>query len=197
MAALGQGLFQTDEKCQGGSGVRWRFVWPPLTDSFWEALGGKATYRTSPRLKDKKMDAHPPRLFACSNKIGRFVVSACVSQGWGGRASGEGHVSGSRAQGSRGREKQICWHSTEEGAPCWPEQALQLPLCCGEPSQGRKGAGWALCFTSSILSQIEEVPGELMQEDLATDDVMLLDTWDQVGEGQKAKALRARGSGRT
>uniref|UniRef100_A0A8C4N565 Gelsolin n=1 Tax=Equus asinus asinus TaxID=83772 RepID=A0A8C4N565_EQUAS len=69
-------------------------------DSFWEALGGKATYRTSPRLKDKKMDAHPPRLFACSNKIGRFVI--------------------------------------------------------------------------------EEVPGEFMQEDLATDDVMLLDTWDQV-----------------
>ncbi|CAO2597765.1 Gsn [Lemmus lemmus] len=28
--------------------------------------------------------------------------------------------------------------------------------------------------------EIEEVPGELMQEDLATDDVMLLDTWDQV-----------------
>ncbi|XP_051835510.1 gelsolin isoform X2 [Antechinus flavipes] len=69
-------------------------------DSFWEALGGKAAYRTSPRLKDKKLDAHPPRLFACSNKIGRFVI--------------------------------------------------------------------------------EEVPGEFMQEDLATDDVMLLDTWDQV-----------------
>ena len=28
-----------------------------------------------------------------------------------------------------------------------------------------------------------------MQEDLATDDVMLLDTWDQVGKGQKVKAL--------
>lgn len=69
-------------------------------DGFWEALGGKTAYRTSPRLKDKKMDAHPPRLFACSNRIGRFVI--------------------------------------------------------------------------------EEVPGELMQEDLATDDVMLLDTWDQV-----------------
>lgn len=35
-------------------------------------------------------------------------------------------------------------------------------------------------LTSSDPSQIEEVPGELMQEDLATDDVMLLDTWDQV-----------------
>lgn len=68
--------------------------------SFWDALGGRAPYRTSPRLKDKKMDAHPPRLFACSNKSGRFVI--------------------------------------------------------------------------------EEVPGELTQDDLATDDVMLLDTWDQV-----------------
>uniref|UniRef100_A0A8C8RIZ5 Gelsolin n=1 Tax=Pelusios castaneus TaxID=367368 RepID=A0A8C8RIZ5_9SAUR len=69
-------------------------------DSFWEALGGRAAYRTSPRLKDKKMDVHPPRLFACSNKSGRFII--------------------------------------------------------------------------------EEVPGELTQDDLATDDVMLLDTWDQV-----------------
>ncbi|XP_006016947.1 gelsolin isoform X1 [Alligator sinensis] len=69
-------------------------------DSFWEALGGKAVYRTSPRLKDKKMDANPPRLFACSNKSGRFII--------------------------------------------------------------------------------EEVPGELTQDDLAVDDVMILDTWDQV-----------------
>lgn len=51
----------------------------PLIDGFWEALGGKTAYRTSPRLKDKKMDAHPPRLFACSNKIGRFVVSLGVT----------------------------------------------------------------------------------------------------------------------
>uniref|UniRef100_A0A8C4EP71 Gelsolin n=1 Tax=Dicentrarchus labrax TaxID=13489 RepID=A0A8C4EP71_DICLA len=43
-------------------------------DCFWEALGGKAEYRTSTRLKDK-MDAHPPRLFACSNKTGNFIVS--------------------------------------------------------------------------------------------------------------------------
>ncbi|KAF3848827.1 hypothetical protein F7725_015324 [Dissostichus mawsoni] len=66
---------------------------------FWEALGGKAEYRTSTRLKDK-MDAHPPRLFACSNKTGNFII--------------------------------------------------------------------------------EEVPGEMTQEDLATDDVMILDSWDQV-----------------
>uniref|UniRef100_A0A672JT41 Gelsolin n=1 Tax=Salarias fasciatus TaxID=181472 RepID=A0A672JT41_SALFA len=63
------------------------------------ALGGKAEYRTSTRLKDK-MDAHPPRLFACSNKTGNFII--------------------------------------------------------------------------------EEVPGEMTQDDLATDDVMILDTWEQV-----------------
>uniref|UniRef100_A0A8C9YUN5 Gelsolin n=1 Tax=Sander lucioperca TaxID=283035 RepID=A0A8C9YUN5_SANLU len=50
-------------------------------------------------LKDK-MDAHPPRLFACSNKTGNFII--------------------------------------------------------------------------------EEVPGEMTQDDLATDDVMILDSWDQV-----------------
>uniref|UniRef100_A0A4W3JJ44 Gelsolin n=1 Tax=Callorhinchus milii TaxID=7868 RepID=A0A4W3JJ44_CALMI len=68
-------------------------------NDFWNVLGGKADYRTSRRLKNK-MDTHPPRLFACSNKIGRFTI--------------------------------------------------------------------------------EEVPGDLTQDDLATDDVMLLDTWDQV-----------------
>ncbi|XP_072287407.1 gelsolin isoform X2 [Pyxicephalus adspersus] len=68
-------------------------------DDFWKALGGKAPYRTSARLKDR-LNAHPPRLFACSNKTGRFII--------------------------------------------------------------------------------EEVPGELTQDDLATDDVMLLDVWDQV-----------------
>uniref|UniRef100_A0A8C6WJK7 Gelsolin n=1 Tax=Neogobius melanostomus TaxID=47308 RepID=A0A8C6WJK7_9GOBI len=67
------------------------------SDEFWEILGGKSEYRTSTRLKDK-MDAHPPRLFACSNKTGNFIVR----------------------------------------------------------------------------------PGEMTQEDLATDDVMILDTWEQV-----------------
>lgn len=54
---------------------------------------------------------------------------------------------------------------------------------------GRGGLAGALLLTSSIPSQIEEVPGELMQEDLATDDVMLLDIWDQVGEARCCKSL--------
>uniref|UniRef100_A0A6Q2YZN2 Gelsolin n=1 Tax=Esox lucius TaxID=8010 RepID=A0A6Q2YZN2_ESOLU len=46
------------------------------TDDFWQALGGKAAYRTSSRLRSKdKMDAHPPRLFACSNKTGNFIMT--------------------------------------------------------------------------------------------------------------------------
>lgn len=32
----------------------------------------------------------------------------------------------------------------------------------------------------SVLFQVEEVPGDFTQSDLATDDVMLLDTGDQV-----------------
>ncbi|KAM4745002.1 gelsolin-like isoform 2-T2 [Anableps anableps] len=68
-------------------------------DAFWEVLGGKEDYCHSSRLNNK-MDAHPPRLFACSNKTGNF--------------------------------------------------------------------------------QMEEVPGELTQDDLTPDDVMILDTWDQV-----------------
>lgn len=34
-----------------------------------------------------------------------------------------------------------------------------------------------------------------MQEDLATDDVMLLDIWDQVGRGQQVSAVWAEGVG--
>lgn len=62
-----------------GHGFPWQLTPSPFIDGFWEALGGKTVYRTSPRLKDKKMVAHPPRLFACSNRIGRFVVSLAVT----------------------------------------------------------------------------------------------------------------------
>uniref|UniRef100_A0A8C4HEH6 Gelsolin n=1 Tax=Dicentrarchus labrax TaxID=13489 RepID=A0A8C4HEH6_DICLA len=64
-----------------------------------EGNGGGEDYCRTPRLKNK-MEAHPPRLFACSNKTGNFLM--------------------------------------------------------------------------------DEVPGELTQDDLAPDDVMILDTWDQV-----------------
>ncbi|XP_062340321.1 gelsolin a isoform X1 [Osmerus eperlanus] len=85
---------------------------------FWDALGGQAEYRTSSRLKNK-MDTHPPRLFACSNKTGNFVI--------------------------------------------------------------------------------EEVPGEMTQEDLATDDVMILDTYEQVfvwigNEAHEEEKTEAMGS---
>ncbi|XP_020640277.3 advillin [Pogona vitticeps] len=40
---------------------------------FWELLGGKAPYASEKRLQQEVPD-HPPRLFECSNKTGRFVV---------------------------------------------------------------------------------------------------------------------------
>ncbi|XP_073322737.1 gelsolin-like [Pagrus major] len=42
-------------------------------DAFWDALGGQEEYCRSPRLKNN-MEAHPPRLFACSNKTGNFLM---------------------------------------------------------------------------------------------------------------------------
>uniref|UniRef100_A0A671U234 Gelsolin n=1 Tax=Sparus aurata TaxID=8175 RepID=A0A671U234_SPAAU len=42
-------------------------------DAFWDVLGGKKEYCRSPRLKNN-MEAHPPRLFACSNKTGNFLM---------------------------------------------------------------------------------------------------------------------------
>ncbi|KAM9308076.1 scinderin-like [Gastrophryne carolinensis] len=68
-------------------------------DIFWTSLGGKKEYQNSPLL-ESQLDDHPPKLYGCSNKTGRFVV--------------------------------------------------------------------------------EEVPGEFTQEDLAEDDVMMLDTWEQI-----------------
>uniref|UniRef100_A0A3B5M6X5 Gelsolin n=1 Tax=Xiphophorus couchianus TaxID=32473 RepID=A0A3B5M6X5_9TELE len=42
-------------------------------DGFWAVLGGKDDYCRAPRLSNK-MDAHPPRLFASSNKTGTFQM---------------------------------------------------------------------------------------------------------------------------
>nr|XP_019946519.1 PREDICTED: adseverin [Paralichthys olivaceus] len=42
-------------------------------DEFWDALGGKTEYQTSDRLENQSM-THPPRLFGCSNKTGRFMI---------------------------------------------------------------------------------------------------------------------------
>ena len=45
--------------------------------------------------------------------------------------------------------------------------------------------GWVIHFSDvlilwALVFQVEEVPGDFNQTDLATDDVMLLDTGDQV-----------------
>ncbi|XP_023279228.1 advillin-like [Seriola lalandi dorsalis] len=41
---------------------------------FWELLGGKAPYASGKRLQQMVLD-HEPRLFECSNKTGRFIVT--------------------------------------------------------------------------------------------------------------------------
>lgn len=165
--------------CERTLGSPRQLVWPPppSTDAFWEALGGKAAYRTSPRLKDKKMDAHPPRLFACSNKIGRFVVSTLAD-----------------TLGGTGREWGRARKWLQEGSSVPPPDMGPSHLAQRMPTSEREQASLAdTSLIISVPSQIEEVPGELMQEDLATDDVMLLDTWDQVREGGQVEVFPARG----
>ncbi|KAM3877586.1 advillin [Diretmus argenteus] len=41
---------------------------------FWDLLGGKAPYASGKRLQQSVLD-HQPRLFECSNKTGRFIVT--------------------------------------------------------------------------------------------------------------------------
>uniref|UniRef100_A0A8C0INV0 Advillin n=1 Tax=Chelonoidis abingdonii TaxID=106734 RepID=A0A8C0INV0_CHEAB len=48
--------------------------------AFWEVLGGKAPYASDKRLQQEVPD-HPPRLFECSNKTGRFVVTEVTDFG--------------------------------------------------------------------------------------------------------------------
>ncbi|XP_058039252.1 scinderin isoform X3 [Ahaetulla prasina] len=40
---------------------------------FWTALGGKKQYQSSSHLQSESED-HPPRLYGCSNKTGRFII---------------------------------------------------------------------------------------------------------------------------
>ncbi|XP_072859347.2 scinderin [Pogona vitticeps] len=42
-------------------------------EEFWRALGGKKEYQTSAQLLTDS-DDHPPRLYGCSNKTGRFII---------------------------------------------------------------------------------------------------------------------------
>ncbi|XP_073533383.1 scinderin-like [Phyllobates terribilis] len=42
-------------------------------DIFWTTLGGKKEYQTSPLL-ETQLEDHPPKLYGCSNRTGRFLV---------------------------------------------------------------------------------------------------------------------------
>uniref|UniRef100_A0A4W3HIZ5 Scinderin n=1 Tax=Callorhinchus milii TaxID=7868 RepID=A0A4W3HIZ5_CALMI len=48
-------------------------------DDFWKSLDGKKEYQTSALLQSGS-DDHPPRLFGCSNKTGRFIVPGEFTQ---------------------------------------------------------------------------------------------------------------------
>ncbi|KAM8966555.1 scinderin-like [Pelodytes ibericus] len=55
-------------KCSGT-----KFAEGQEPDVFWTTLGGKKIYQTSPLL-ETSLEDHPPRLFGCSDKTGRFII---------------------------------------------------------------------------------------------------------------------------
>uniref|UniRef100_A0A8C8RCX2 Macrophage-capping protein n=1 Tax=Pelusios castaneus TaxID=367368 RepID=A0A8C8RCX2_9SAUR len=55
-------------KCQTS-----RIVEGQEPEEFWRALGSKKKYQTSAQLLTESED-HPPRLYGCSNKTGRFII---------------------------------------------------------------------------------------------------------------------------
>lgn len=182
-----------------------------LTDEFWDALGGKAEYRTSTRLRDK-MDSHPPRLFACSNKTGNFIVSfyslrtrwlfnSSTSARWpsvvilyvSSFASSKTvfeRLLPYRLLGSLISHRGCSWSLSEllviEASQTQSEKSLKCK--CVKESESFKRPfvlpqhqhQCSLTNPHPLPLQIEEVPGEMTQDDLATDDVMILDTWEQV-----------------
>ena len=62
------------------------------TEEFWNSLGGKKDYQTSPLLESQAED-HPPRLYGCSNKTGRFIVSVLRNHGVEPNSRGRGRHS--------------------------------------------------------------------------------------------------------
>ncbi|XP_036415559.1 advillin [Colossoma macropomum] len=66
---LGQGSFSAEIMAEGQEPVE-----------FWNLLGGKAPYANDKKLQQVVLD-HQPRLFECSNKTGRFIVTEVTQFG--------------------------------------------------------------------------------------------------------------------
>ena len=132
----------------------------PLSAAFWSALGGKREYQTSRSLQNT---VKTPRLFGCSNKTGRLIVS------WRMISLLALYVSNDTKK-ILSQLLRFFYHFAITICDCFHFYISSWPLS---------------------LSQAEEVPGDFNQSDLATDDVMLLDTWEQVGlcPCKSAKAL--------
>uniref|UniRef100_A0A671PEW6 Scinderin n=1 Tax=Sinocyclocheilus anshuiensis TaxID=1608454 RepID=A0A671PEW6_9TELE len=74
----GKGASEEEERGAKYMSEKLKCKTKPITEGnepedFWKALGGKTKYQTSEMLESKSI-AHPLRLFACSNKSGKFII---------------------------------------------------------------------------------------------------------------------------
>ncbi|XP_059365789.1 scinderin-like [Carassius carassius] len=74
----GKGASDEEERGAKYMSEKLKYKIKPITEGnepedFWKALGGKMAYQTSEMLESKTI-THPPRLFACSNKTGNFII---------------------------------------------------------------------------------------------------------------------------
>ncbi|KAK7138857.1 hypothetical protein R3I93_016080 [Phoxinus phoxinus] len=74
----GKGASEEEERGANYMSEKLKCKTQPVTEGnepedFWKALGGKTEYQKSEMLENKTI-ARPPRMFACSNKSGRFII---------------------------------------------------------------------------------------------------------------------------
>uniref|UniRef100_A0A667YD41 Gelsolin n=1 Tax=Myripristis murdjan TaxID=586833 RepID=A0A667YD41_9TELE len=102
---------------------------------------------------------------------------------WRGRSSSAAELQGGRALGQLLQLSPAPLEEGEEPDAFWEELGGKSEYCRSPRPQGELEAHpprLFACSNSTGNFLIEEVPGEMTQDDLAPDDVMILDTWDQV-----------------
>ncbi|KAM3867580.1 gelsolin-like [Diretmus argenteus] len=112
-----------------------------------------------------------------------LLVSSSGCWMWRGRSSSPAEVHGAEKLSELLEVTSSLLEEGEEEDAFWAVLGGKTDYCTSTRSKNQMDAHPPRLFACANKTgnfQIEEVPGELTQDDLAPDDVMILDTWDQV-----------------